>query len=153
MVQVSHVPSPVVGAGVPAPEPPPFSFVIEKTPDPGAKPGRDRFPGPPRLFCRGTAPGAGDEAIVGGEDGGKGDAMLCCPFSGFGREGGGLLSLPLQGRGEGVLDGLLVSYETANYDASLSVRKGLVPFQYEIKSKNGNLCVKCRGALFRSHET
>ena len=75
-----------IGAGVPAPEPPPFSLVTEKTPDPGAKPGRDRFPGPPRLFCGCTAPGAGEEAIVGGEEGGMGEAMLCCPFSGFGSE-------------------------------------------------------------------
>jgi hypothetical protein len=43
----------------------------------------------------------------------------------------------LQGRGEGVLDGLLVPYETANYDASLSMRKGLVPFQYVKEQKPG----------------
>lgn len=53
-----------------APEPVP-SLVKEKTPAPGLRPGCFRL-GPPRRFM-GMAPGAGDEAIVGGEDGGKGD--------------------------------------------------------------------------------
>lgn len=56
-----------------------FSFPSEKTPAPGASPCLARFPGPPRLLGAGTAPGAGEEAIVGGEEGGKGEATGCCP--------------------------------------------------------------------------
>ena len=59
------------GTGVPAPDPVP-SLAIEKTPAPGFKPRIFRL-GPPRRFT-GIAPGAGEEAIVGGEEGGKGDS-------------------------------------------------------------------------------
>lgn len=68
----------------------------------------------------------------------------CCavPFPDSEGRGESLLSLPLQGRGEGVLDGLLVSYETANYGASLSMRTGLVPFQYDYKVHRTEACVE-----------
>lgn len=70
---------PVVGTGVPAPDPgcspvpPLLSLLIEKTPEPGAVAVFDLFPGQPRLLTGATAPGAGEEAKGGGEDGGKGE--------------------------------------------------------------------------------
>ena len=54
---------------------------MENTPDPGAGPAR-RFPGQPRRLT-GAAMGAGEEARVGGEEGGKGEET----GSTLGREG------------------------------------------------------------------
>jgi hypothetical protein len=62
------------------------SWFNEKTPEPGPRAGFFRL-GPPRRF-RGIPPGAGDEAMVGGEDGGKGDgaaAGLVSMMEGVGR--------------------------------------------------------------------
>lgn len=72
-----------LGTGVPAPEPVP-SWFREKTPAPGARPGFLRL-GPPRRFI--MAPGAGEEAIVGGEEGGKGDGAAVGLVSRLGRGG------------------------------------------------------------------
>jgi hypothetical protein len=69
---------------VPAPDPVP-SWFREKTPAPGARPAGFFRLGPPRRFI--TAPGAGEEAIVGGEEGGKGDGAAVSLESRMGRVG------------------------------------------------------------------
>ena len=67
---------------------------MAKTPEPGAWPPARRFPGPPRRLMAGAVvPGAGEEAMVGGEEGAKGEEMasvrLLVVCFGRGGKGGG----------------------------------------------------------------